>query len=327
MDVRRSSSLEDIVALSDDEVLPSSSHSSVCVQASAKQGPGTQPSKKRSFRIIPSRADVRQRLLKLFSTNCRCVKARNHQSQKSSCFRAFLGDEPALQEILRLRLRLKQMHKQDADDEVTVLSSDTHPKLVESSTASWDFQYLRKIVEIAQLLESSIPWGGTLIELAERLSSSWQANYVSGGTPMCQQSFAKLLGLGSQRFRRLQKCAKLGVKAPMDGRSVKRANAHASTSKSCHRQAIVEFLQEIYISLSEPMPEAKGPVRGHQRLAFQRRRGRRPRMAAQLHRKADASEMRLLPPGTFTDYLQMLRARDDDYTKISLKLFTKESCS
>ena len=50
-------------------------------------------------------------------------------------------------------------------------------------------------------------------------------------------------------------------------------------------------------------------------------------MAAQLHRKADASEMRLLPPGTFTDYLQMLRARDDDYTKISLKLFTKESCS
>jgi len=54
MDERRSSSLEDIVALSDDEVLPSSSHSSVCVQASAKQGPGTQPSKKRSFRIIPS---------------------------------------------------------------------------------------------------------------------------------------------------------------------------------------------------------------------------------------------------------------------------------
>jgi len=137
MDERRSSSLEDLVALSDDEVLPSSSHSSVCVQASAKQGPGTQPSKKRSFRIIPSRADVRQRLLKLFSTNCRCVKARNHQSQKkSSCFRAFLGDEPALQEILRLCLRLKQMHKQDADDEVTVLSSDTHPKLVESSTAS-----------------------------------------------------------------------------------------------------------------------------------------------------------------------------------------------
>lgn len=138
------------------------------------------------------------------------------------------------------------------------------------------------------------------------------------GRPTCQQSFAKLLGLGSQRFRRLQKCAKSGVKAPMDGRSVKRAN---------HRQAIVEFLQEIYISLSEPMPEAKGPVRGHQRLAFQRRGGRRPCIAAQLHRKADASEMRLLPPGTFTDYLQMLRARDDDYTKISLKLFTLESCS
>ena len=146
-------------------------------------------------------------LLKLFSTNCRCVKARNHQSQKkSSCFRAFLGDEPALQEILRLRLRLKQMHKQDADDEVTVLSSDTHPKLVESSTASWDFQYLRKIVEIAQLLESSIPWGGTLIELAERLSSSWQANYVSGGTTDVPAEFCQAVGLG---FTKVQKIAKV----------------------------------------------------------------------------------------------------------------------
>ncbi len=136
MDIRPSSALEDISALSDDENPGSSSQSHLFVQASAKQSPATQPSKKRSFRIIPSRADVRQRLLRLFLTNCRCVKARNHQSEKKSCFRAFVGDEPALQEILRLCIRLKQLHKQDADEEVTVLSCDTHPKLVESSKAS-----------------------------------------------------------------------------------------------------------------------------------------------------------------------------------------------
>ena len=142
------------------------------------------------------------------------------------------------------------------------------------------------------------------------------------GRVICQQGFCKLLGLGSSRFHRLKICAQTGTAAPLDGRFLKKKGSHASSKHTAHRQAIIGFLEEIYISLSEPMPEAKGPLRGNKRLAFQRRRGRRPRLAAQLHRKGDTSQMRLLPPGTFSDYLQMLRARDG-CEKISLKLFNK----
>lgn len=142
------------------------------------------------------------------------------------------------------------------------------------------------------------------------------------GRPICQQGFRKLLGLGSNRFHRLKTCAQTGSPAPVDGRFLKKKGSHGNLKQTAHRQAIIGFLEEIYISLSEPMPEAKGPLRGNKRLAFQRRRGRRPRLAAQLHRKGDTSKMRLLPPGTFSDYLQMLRAREG-CEKISLKLFSQ----
>lgn len=130
------------------------------------------------------------------------------------------------------------------------------------------------------------------------------------GRHLCQDAFRSLLGIGSARFRRLWHCAQHGCKPPTDGRSLKKSHSHSSGPKSANRQAIIGFLQELYITLSEPLPEAKGPVRGDRKLAFQRRRGRRPRMAAKLHRKQDTPDMRLLPPGTFTDYLQMLRTRD-----------------
>eukprot|EP00435_Cladocopium_sp_Y103_P031569 s4346_g8.t1 len=142
------------------------------------------------------------------------------------------------------------------------------------------------------------------------------------GQRMCQQAFRKLLALGSARFGRLWACVQKGTPVPMDGRFLKKKDSHRSFAQTAHRQAIIEFLEEIYISLSEPMPEAKGPLRGNKRLAFQRRRGRRPRLAAQLNRKGDTSQMRLLPPGTFSDYLMMLRARPG-CEKVSLKLFNK----
>ena len=40
------------------------------------------------------------------------------------------------------------------------------------------------------------------------------------------------------------------------------------------------------------------------------------------HRGKDQTELRLLPPGSFNDYLSLLRARYPE-EKLSLKLFTK----
>ena len=146
------------------------------------------------------------------------------------------------------------------------------------------------------------------------------------GQPLCQQAFRKLLGLGSARFLRLRRCARTGQQAPVDGRTLPRKTLGMSSLRSVNRQRIVEYLEEITHTLSEPMAEATDqPVQAGLRcMAFRRNRGRRPKLAAVLHRKIknkDArGKIRLLPPGTFSEYLEVLRVRWPN-EKISLKLF------
>lgn len=99
---------------------------------------------------------------------------------------------------------------------------------------------------------------------------------------------------------------------------------------------IVEFLEELLQSMAEPMPEATGGGSlAPRHMAFRRTRGRRPRLAAVVHRakKNDARSnnptkavLRFLPPGTFSDYLSLFKARYPEAHKVSLKLFNKVPC-
>ena len=100
-----------------------------------------------------------------------------------------------------------------------------------------------------------------------------------------------------------------------------KAKAHTDQSKVQKREAVVAFLEKLYVTVSEPMPEAQGPIHGDRRMAFQRRRGRRPKLASKLYRNEATPDMRLPPPGTFTDYHRMFRANHD--LKVSLKLFNR----
>lgn len=146
------------------------------------------------------------------------------------------------------------------------------------------------------------------------------------GIKMCQQAFRRLLGIGSGRFRKLRKCAHEGESAPLDLRTLPKLRLAADRPKSINRQLIVEFLAELHATISEPMPEATGKKSGDKVNAFRRSHGKRPREAARIHRIIKSSpddamkNLRLVPPGSFTDYLGMLRARHPD-RKISLKLF------
>ena len=174
--------------------------------------------------------------------------------------------------------------------------------------------------------------------------------------PVCSHAFRKLLNLGSNRFSRLKAAAVAGTRAPLDQRSVPQV-AGFDMRNLAHlqkRELIVEYLEELWQTVSEPMPEAsqnklkrkkvsaatakkdakrqKKPNAEAKEVAedvprtmqFRRHRGRRPKMAARWHRGADSSEMRVLPPGSFSDYLAVLRAREPHVT-ISLKLFSKEA--
>lgn len=187
------------------------------------------------------------------------------------------------------------------------------------------------------------------------------------GHPVCQNAFRKFLNLGSARYTRLKRAAAAGERAPLDGRchSQKVSFDSRNAQHKEKREVIHEFLEELYQTVSEPMPEAnqstkrksaevniqkkkKKPLKGKggavtpasgvdtepttacgegpsQPMKFRRHRGRRPKMAAQWHRGGDKSEMRLLPPGSFSDYLAVLKDKEPK-SNISLKLFTKAPC-
>jgi hypothetical protein len=169
------------------------------------------------------------------------------------------------------------------------------------------------------------------------------------GKAVCQQAIRRLLQIGSDRCSRLRKCAQTGATAPLDGRRTKRASICKNKVSELKRATIVEYLTELFQQVSEPMPEANQSLHKMKTgeiamlvtdsteaaasskdsasakkkpMRFRRNRGRRPRLAGQVHRGACQSTIRLLPPGSYTDYLSMLRARHPTMN-ISLKLFLK----
>lgn len=148
------------------------------------------------------------------------------------------------------------------------------------------------------------------------------------GNPVCQRSFRKLVGIGSQRYTKLKKAVTDGLAmAPLDGRRVRRSGTHKQSKHAMKRALVVEFLEELRNTISEPLPEANQnptPALMRPQSVFRRHRGRRPRAAAQVCRGGDRTKMRLLPPGSFTDYLRLLQSRNPSI-KISLKLFNNVS--
>lgn len=145
------------------------------------------------------------------------------------------------------------------------------------------------------------------------------------GRPICQQGFRKILGLGTTRFWRLRRCAKAGTAVPLDGRSLPKTNLHESKKKG-NRELICEFLEELRQTMSEAMPEQTlGRPSGPKSMGFRRHTGRRPRLSGRQGHRMKADEgvrktLRMLPPGSFSDYLTLFRSRYPD-SKASLKLF------
>ena len=152
------------------------------------------------------------------------------------------------------------------------------------------------------------------------------------GRPVCQHSFRQLLGIGSKRFAKCKRSASLGVDLPVDGR--KRPRHHDSTNAESMRKRglVVDFLEELYQCVSEPMPEAyqsfdvkhdgeSSPFYVMPKMRFRRNRSKMP---GKIYREKAARRLkdtpvRLLPPGSLTEYMGFLQAKHPE-EKFSLKL-------
>ena len=154
------------------------------------------------------------------------------------------------------------------------------------------------------------------------------------GKPVCQNAFRRLVGIGPDRYCKLKTAAVKGLPPPVDGRERPR-KLDGTNKESLRKRALIEeFLEELFQTLSEPMPELtarKRKLDGEKQVPAMMRFRRRGKMPGKTYRKqqlpADSSEqvaVRLLPPGTFTDYLRMLRAKHPT-EKFSLKLFSLDS--
>ena len=159
----------------------------------------------------------------------------------------------------------------------------------------------------------------------EKRGGSGRPIYHLVGKPICARGFQKLLGLGSGRFDGLKKALKNGWEAPWDGRFVQRTRLNLISKKHASKRAsVVEFLEELLQTVSEPMPEAwKKQVDVPKEMRLRKPKGRKPmRLVAQRASQGkDTSGMRLLPPGTFSEYLHLLNSRLTFEERVTLKTF------
>ena len=160
--------------------------------------------------------------------------------------------------------------------------------------------------------------------LSEQRPVGSKHSQVILGRPVCRQAFCRLLGVGHGRFQKLKRAGTSSQESIVDGRFVKK---FMGCKISQNRIIVHEYLEELYQTISEPMPEASETATV-KNLGFRRRRGKKPRIASHQSKmsKEDKKKFqtRFLPPGTFSEYLQLLQHRHPD-KKISLKLFSSET--
>ena len=150
------------------------------------------------------------------------------------------------------------------------------------------------------------------------------------GQPVCQTAFRKLLGLGSTRMQTLQSAQRQGRPCPIDGRYVQRTRLNFISKKLKYKREIVaSFLEKLLQTISEPMPETQGRPGDNipQELQFRRPRGKRPlpQVSRQQCKLKDVANMRLLPPGKFSDYLKLLNSELPADGQVTMKTFSSES--
>ena len=165
----------------------------------------------------------------------------------------------------------------------------------------------------------------------QKVQERWALDLL--GYQVCQRAFRLLLGIGKHRMQRLRNAVLNNEsECPIDQRF--RPQKYERLSEKSVKPQIVEFLQKLYHTTAEPLPEAfsvetnsvmtpTGPKN------VVRKRGKRPRHFFkhddQKKQQGHAEDAKFLPPGTILDYLELCRS-DYPTLKIGRKTFTRATC-
>ena len=141
-----------------------------------------------------------------------------------------------------------------------------------------------------------------------------------------QKAFRSLLQIGRSRFCRIRAAVLNEESCPRDQRFSPKGPLHCV--KFEERRVLMEYFEELYFTVAEPLPEAavEGEVKFVQKT---RRRGKRPRHLYRLEprdQKGYCPGTKFLPPGTISGYLELFHAKAD-VPRVSRTLFCKETWS
>ena len=149
------------------------------------------------------------------------------------------------------------------------------------------------------------------------------------GYKVCNKTWRLLLGIGKNRFQRLRSAAIKDLDCPVDERFQPKKHLYLPKGGEI-RAAIVEFLQTMYLTVAEPLPEAYAIDAAKSAPNLIRRRGKRPRHlykhepANPEGTKGHSADAKFLPPSTIGEILQLCRA-EYPHLQIGRKLFCRVS--
>ena len=263
--------------------------------ASAPPAPVSLPLKRRKLQdnsAVVTRSDERRALRRVVDSNCFC-KCKSKRKEHHNCFTPFQMPD-TFDVLLKTRMELRKLSKSDRDLKVF-----------------------------------------NIVALRDPISEGFAVEGANlYGHHVCVRGVGKLLGVAAKKLFKYRKLARGGQSCPLDGRTRRAGPGSKPWKRPEAREQIFQYLTELWVKCSEPMPDLQMcPEQGERRQTsatprLKARTGKRPRRLKKRSKPGQEQksrhELRLLPPGTYSDYYRMFVAKHP-LTRSSLKLFCRAS--
>lgn len=282
---------------------------------------GCRRKQKREKERIADVAHHRKRLRAVVSARCKC--------KNPDCRTVFQNDAIEFEAVLRKRLLIADLPKQEADKEDSWFQSRNFLFIISSKRVRRKSLFYSTVFSIrfaSQKKSFSVSISLKVFDLLSVQNENARASFKLLGHRVCFRAFHLILGIGKFRAGRIRRAALRGEECPVDGRFLPKR--HAYMSPSSVRPQVLQFLGQVYPTVAEPLPETRAKddgIRDQIELTTGpvKKRGKRPRHMFKLD-DVDRyiAGVKFLPPGSILDYWDLCKHEYPDL-KIGRKVFCR----